>query len=347
MTKKNTSSKKKLLPAAGMLALSAAMLASSTYAWFTMNKEVSVTGMEMKAHSEEGLLINEVKLATSTTWDNQATANTTPSLIALRPASTQNFTKWWHANSKVSADEAGVGDDQANTVAISNGVYYKEVTAGADGIKDKVFVDAETATGDGVTKATGNTMAETHVYYDDASFGAKPAGAGDTYDPGEGYYIKYTYYLKSSGEGTLTINDFRAKVTATKKALTAEESAQTDTTESAELNKALRVGVEYQGQKMIFAPVSDADSSYQVTTNAGGTAGDVVNYTTSTDYVQINKIGNAAATPVTVPSVTTDGAPVYVYLWFEGEDTHCNSDNIKAILNTYDIDISFKDADLV
>ena len=87
---------------------------SQMYAWFTMNKEVKVTGMEMKAHSEEGLLINEVKLATSDTWDNEATANTTPTLIKLRPASTQNFTKWWHANSKVSADEAGIDGNQAN-----------------------------------------------------------------------------------------------------------------------------------------------------------------------------------------------------------------------------------------
>ena len=97
---------------------------------------------------------------------------------------------------------------------------------------------------------------------------------------------------------------------------------------------------------MIFAPVSGADASYQVTTNAAGTAGDVVNYTTSTAYVQINKIGSADATPVTVPSVTTEGAPVYVYIWFEGEDTHCMSDNLTATLDEYQIDISFKDADL-
>jgi hypothetical protein len=311
-----------------------------------MNKEVKAIGMEVKAHSEEGLLINEVKLATSDTWDNQATANTTPTLISLRPASTQNFTKWWHANSKVSADEAGIDENQANTVEIETGKYYKEVTAGTSGISDQIFVgdegDSPTATGVN-GQATGNSKAETHVYYDQASFGDSAKAA---YDNGEGYYIKYTYYLKSSGEGTLTIKNFQAKVTATKKALTTDENNLTDKTESTELNKALRVGVEYQGQKMIFAPVSGADTTYQVTTNATGTAGNVVNYTTSTDYVQINKIGDAAATDVTVPSVTTDGAPVYVYLWFEGEDTHCNSDNIKAILNTYDIDVSFKDADL-
>ena len=334
--------RRQLAAAIAMTLVSTVALGSSTYAWFTMNKEVSVTGMEVKAHSEEGLLINEIALATSNAWDNEATANTTPTLIALRPASTQNFTKWWHANSKVSADEAGIDGAQANTVLIDTDVYYMEVTGGATGIADKVFVaDANAATAGENGKATGNSMAETHVYYKDASF-----GTNSQYDDGEGFYVKYTYYLKSSGEEALTINNFQAKVTATKKALTSAESAQADTTESAELNKALRVGVEYQGQKMIFAPVSGADASYQVTTNAAGTAGDVVNYTTSTDYVQINKIGSNDATPVTVPSVTTDGAPVNVYLWFEGEDTHCNSDNIKAILNTFDIDISFKDADL-
>lgn len=327
------SMKKKVLASSSMLVVSAMMLSTATYAWFTMNKEVSVTGMELKAHSEEGLLINEVKLATSNSWDNQATANTTPTLIALRPSSTQDFTKWWHANSKVSADEAGVGSDSGNTVEISTGVLYKEVTAGATGISDKVFVDNEDAATDA---ATGNSKAETHVYYDNASFGD---AAKTQYDDGEGYYIKYTYYLKSSGEGTLTINNLQAKVTATK--LNAD--GQTDSTN---LDKSLRVGVDYQGQKMIFAPISGADSSYQVTTNAAGTADDVVNYTTSTDYVQINKIGDAAATPVTVPSVTTEGAPVYVYLWFEGEDTNCMSDNLTAVLDQYSIDISFKDADL-
>lgn len=335
MRKKNSATRK-LVASIALLAISATSLFGSTYAWFTMNKEVSVTGMEVKAHSEEGLLINEVKLATSNTWDNQATANTSPTLIALRPASTQNFTKWWHANSKVSADEAGVGDDSANTVAIDTNVYYKEVTAGATGISDEILVNPETVTTAGAVIATGNSRAETHVYYDQASFGD---AAKTAYDNGEGYYVKYTYYLKSSGEGTLTINNLQAKVTATKKNAAGDY-------DSTELDKALRVGVEYQGQKMIFAPVSGADASYQVTTNAAGTAGDVVNYTTSTAYVQINKIGTADATPVTVPSVTTEGAPVYVYIWFEGEDTHCMSDNLTATLDEYQIDISFKDADL-
>ena len=40
---------KKLLPAAGMLALSASMLATSTYAWFTMSREVEIKNIQLTA----------------------------------------------------------------------------------------------------------------------------------------------------------------------------------------------------------------------------------------------------------------------------------------------------------
>lgn len=55
MTKKNNPLKK-LIPAAGMLMVSAMMLASSTYAWFSMNKEVSVTSMSIAAKSADPII---------------------------------------------------------------------------------------------------------------------------------------------------------------------------------------------------------------------------------------------------------------------------------------------------
>ena len=47
--KKNTSAKKKLIPAVAMLTTSAVMLSTATYAWFTMNKDAEVTGLNMTA----------------------------------------------------------------------------------------------------------------------------------------------------------------------------------------------------------------------------------------------------------------------------------------------------------
>jgi len=335
MTKKKTSAKKKLLPAAGMLALSAAMLASSTFAWFTMNKEVSVTGMELKAHSEEGLLINEVKLATSGTWDNEAKAAETATGFELRPASTSNLTTWWHANSKKSADEAGV-DATGDTVEVDSGTHaiYTDISS----IEDETIIGAENA-GSGA-KATGNTQAETHVFYTDASY-----GTAGSYQNGEGYYVRYTYYLKSSGQAALNVSALQAQVKATLK----------EGGSAAALDNSLRVGIKYGTTGMkIFAPVKNTvaspngtattgpDTSYGVTKDVKAQASDTVQPVVASATGQYTAYTAINTSAETIPSVTTDGEPVFVYVWFEGEDTNCMSDNLTATLNAYDIDINFK-----
>lgn len=59
---KKPSARKKILPAAGMLAISATMLATSTYAWFTMSREVEVKNIQMTASVPEDLQISLGKL---------------------------------------------------------------------------------------------------------------------------------------------------------------------------------------------------------------------------------------------------------------------------------------------
>lgn len=329
---------KKIAGAAAMLLLSTTMLGTSTYAWFTMNKEVQVVGMEVKAHAEEGLLINEVKTAGDSNWDEQAQGNGTPTLISLRPASSHDLVTFWHANSKKSADEAGLGDDKSNTVVITPGVgdaadtIYKDVTS----IADQPIV----AAGD----AAGGSQAETHVYYEDASF-----GGGEGYQDGEGFYVKYTYYLKSSGDDDLTVTDLQAQVKAVK----------TSTSSDLALDNALRVGVKYGTSSMkIFAPVKNSvaspngtattgpSTSYSVTNDATGSAGTSVSPVVATatgEFTAYTTINTAAET---IPAVGSNGSPVYVYVWFEGEDVNCMSDNITSALAAYDITVNFKDADL-
>ena len=56
--KKNTSAKKKLIPAVAMLTTSAVMLSTATYAWFTMSREVEVTGLQMSATASDALEIS-------------------------------------------------------------------------------------------------------------------------------------------------------------------------------------------------------------------------------------------------------------------------------------------------
>jgi hypothetical protein len=57
-TKKKSSAKMKLIPAAGSLMISAAMLSTSTYAWFTMSREVEVKNIRMTATTPEDIQIS-------------------------------------------------------------------------------------------------------------------------------------------------------------------------------------------------------------------------------------------------------------------------------------------------
>jgi hypothetical protein len=337
-TNRKHSAKKKLISAIAMLTVSAVTLSTATYAWFTMNKEVSVTGMELKAHSEEGLLINEVKLATSGTWDNEAKAAATPTAFELRPASTSNLTTWWHANSKKSADEAGV-DAKGDTVVVdadTNAIYTN-----ISSISDHVDIGDENTTVTGTNgQATGNTQAETHVYYTDASY-----GTSGSYQNGEGYYVKYTYYLKSSGQTDLNVSALKAQVKATLK----------EGGSAAALDNSLRVGIKYGSTGMkIFAPVKNTvaspngtattgpNTSYGVTKDVKAEDSDTVEPVVASATGQYTAYTAINTSAETIPSVTTNGEPVYVYVWFEGEDTNCMSDNLTANLNAYDIDINFK-----
>lgn len=56
--KRKGNNTKKLIPAAGMLAMSASMLATSTYAWFTMSREVEVQNIQMTATTPEDIQIS-------------------------------------------------------------------------------------------------------------------------------------------------------------------------------------------------------------------------------------------------------------------------------------------------
>ena len=68
--KKNTSAKKKLIPAVAMLTTSAVMLSTATYAWFTLNREVEVKGLQMSATASNSL---EISLGDLSTGDGAAT----------------------------------------------------------------------------------------------------------------------------------------------------------------------------------------------------------------------------------------------------------------------------------
>lgn len=110
---------KKLIPALCMLLVAACLMGTSTYAWFSANKQVSATGMKVKAASDGGLAI------ASYTDDGQGT------ISAPDPSA--------FASSAALKDGDYVrGTDPISPVSYNNGKYGsgKWFTAEADKAED-------------------------------------------------------------------------------------------------------------------------------------------------------------------------------------------------------------------
>ncbi|MBO7519656.1 MAG: hypothetical protein J6T73_02660, partial [Clostridia bacterium] len=287
---------KKLIPALAMLLVSAILLGTSTYAWFSMNTVVSATNMQVKAIADQGILINEVATAADTNWDEAATANQTTAL-PLRATSTANTVTWYTANSKKSSSAA---DATANTPSTDLVNGYTTLSATAS-----------------TTAAVAGTNAARDIYYVDAD-------GNSAYDDGEAYYVRYTYYIKSSADQITPLSLADGAQNLRIKAVTAEPA----TNNSADIDAALRVAVVLGGKAYIFAPVTGADTSYYV--NAGATA------TTALTA------GDQATALTSIPAKTSDGTAVYVYIYFEGEDNHLKTDNVVNSLDNIDVTVQFE-----
>ena len=301
----NKSAKRKLIPAIAMLTCSAVMLSTATYAWFTMNKEVQVTNMRVQAKADQGLLINEVETAGDSNWDELATTNQTTG-IQLHATSTNNTDNWYVAYSKKSNTAAAATEGQASEDLTSDGY--------------KTLGTAPFATSTETVAAQAGTNAKQEIIYVDKDADTK-------YDLGEGYYVKYTYYLKSSGDalslttakGDLNQSLWIKDMTITNNNNTGKAASQGD------LDAALRVAVVVNKKVYFFAPVDGATTSYYV--NAASTA--------TTAYTTDQQTGMDS-----IPAVTQNGTPVYVYLYFEGEDANLKTDNVISTLDN--VTVSFK-----
>jgi hypothetical protein len=255
---------KKIFSAAAMLAVSASMLATSTYAWFSMNTQVTATGMNVKAKAEGGIVISNESKAD---WNASSTASHNTS-VELIPTSSYNMTTWYHASSD-DAKDAKAGQSADKYTAISTSAGNLSVNEGV---------------------------------------GIWTRGSDDT----SNIYLLNSFFIKSSSEQmtgeTLYVNDI---------------SVTGDST-SGNLDKALRLAVVYDTTTLIYAPLESTTSQYTVGAQSGGNvtplASSAVNQTLKSN---VNIPAYSSTTPLEVK----------VYLFFEGEDANCKSENITATLD--------------
>lgn len=179
---------KKLIPAFCMLMVSAVLLGTSTYAWFSMNNTVTATGMSVTATTNTKYLLignsSDLSNATTTCAPVKATGGVSGETKVYPSAkATGNITigevslqegDWYTANSKVHSDSASIEytttvenetiNENITNVTIINdnkGNYhlvYKFYIGLADGTATSDLVFKNTVSGDSALKSATKAL---------------------------------------------------------------------------------------------------------------------------------------------------------------------------------------------
>lgn len=169
--KNKHSARKKLIPAVAMLTTSAIMLSTATYAWFTMNKEVEMTGLNMTATTAGAL---EISLG------GVDSSGTIAADLKEQPGDTTDETSW--------------------TSAIKAAEYYNSIdlVKPSSSVDAKTFYDATDASNAGMTAknfkdvtATGRVTTTPRTTID-KSADSITSGAGSN------YYVEIPVHLRTS-----------------------------------------------------------------------------------------------------------------------------------------------------
>jgi hypothetical protein len=257
----------KIVSAAAMLAVSASMLGTSTYAWFTMNTTVQLTGMTVNAQADLSLVVKGDSNYGSTDTDYTALGTNVVSATTLKPCT-----------SKDGVTFGKLGDNvKVKSAASSNATWSG--TDGAFQASDLSTIDLANQDGDASTTGMGDFK----------------------------YVAMSQYSVKSiQGNQTVYVEDVDVSVSG--------ESATNPMLNS------VRVAV-YRASTsttLIFNP-----------NNGSLNDGKVGSYTNSAWALTAASYNTEDTQAASLGSFTANTADdVMVYIWFEGQDTTCFTDNI-------------------
>lgn len=270
--KKNTSAKKKLIPAVAMLTTSAVMLSTATYAWFTMSREVEVTGIKLTATTPQTIEISLGQATTSNTL--------THGVEATAPNSDD---MWTHT-----AATGSVYQDFGKLIPVSsvdgfNMFYTEKATENGKKVSDvpNPFTKAETAVGWEFKE--GGKSAETGAVVNAAE------------NDGSGYYLDIPVWFRTTSTDAVTLG------------LEVEIKNSSDDDTKSVLYKAARVAIlpETKSAQKVF---SETGAKYYKDGKAVATAG----ATLAASYGDVSAATEATVTggKVTNPDAATQVATV-------------------------------------
>lgn len=353
---KKSSASRKLIPAIGMLTVSAMMLSSATYAWFTMAREVSVENIQMTATVPEDL---QISLGAVTDGTLQASTGTL----------TRSGTTTTAPNNTGAATD---NPDWNNTADISKYYIFGNLLPASSTTGAALYFTPD-ATGNGSTiKATG-------ARYYSAMAGMATLHAKTSADKTNANNDKWEGYTKQAGYAVASTNDdgyyidipvwFRTSATEADINLTVQAFAKRDADTGATAADPAADGDLYKAVRVAIIQTTGSGDSATTTTNMiavadtsfGGTSvydwanqgsataqavasiaseGGAATYGDPTVYNSgATTAGSTAVVTVTKATTSNYGpsVPATIRIWLEGEDGECINPNAAQ-----DWDISLK-----
>ena len=346
--KKNTAARK-LIPAIGMLTVSAMMLSSSTYAWFTMSREVEVNNIQMIATVPEDIqlslgaltggelnldsgtlaatakgttdsaLTKVVAPAKDTDWSNTADIGKYYEFGRLIPASSVDG-----ADIYFTPDADGVGKTVKTSAA-----YIK-----ANGANDSASVSYQ-ATAHTYQSKSGSTVTEDWVAAGSNPQYAKNTGWNTTND--DGYYVDIPVWFRTSSKDAvaLQVTGYVVAGDADANKVATSTTALDGVTE--ELRKAVRVAVLSSDATTSVSKIIDLKDAatggssiidyYNRASVTDGAVKAAGTGASSTTYGAASRAASTDTIAVTAAAADNNGygaATKYVIrVWLEGEDPDC------------------------
>lgn len=307
--------RRQLAAAIAMTLVSTVALGSSTYAWFTMNKTVTVTGMEVKTHVGSNLLIQAGALTDVTTLGEATfiTDETQEIKKILEPVSTVDGKSFFYtldAKANGAKLHEPIGSDDSNTI---NYTAY-DITAAATGT---------------------NASDYANKFSQDYELNKTTAGNLITGEQGAVGYVDYVFQLKATNTEASAQD-----INLTKLDLT--YGAATDG------NKAYRAAVfvsdpvDVGGAFTNWSDSADLPTANAIYTPSGATnfdPGKAVNAADSRDTVTYVTAATAIAS---VPANSVKYYKIVVRLWIEGEDTTCYTNMFKPLTSDWKLDLEMQ-----
>ena len=140
---------KKLIPALALLLVSAVMLGTSSFAWFSMNTSVTATGMSVTATAPTSLLISTTSAtagfgSTVALSSDTSVAGSVVPVTDTHSGTTYTFYKLTSA-AQATVNENGALTGAAASAEVTENDYYTATSV--DYFKDSVWLKLEGATG--------------------------------------------------------------------------------------------------------------------------------------------------------------------------------------------------------